>query len=115
MVENLKRAFTIIHGQCTKSLLANLVRDRKYESIKNDQDVIGMLNIIKGVMFKFDGNKELTHAMWEVYMSVFQFREQKFQTNQDNFERFNNSTSVITKYDGSIGQGTGLVNHLGSK
>ena len=31
-----------------------------------------MLNIIKGVMFKFDGNKELTHAMWEVYVSVFQ-------------------------------------------
>ena len=23
--------------------------------------------------------------------------------------------SVITKYDGSIGQGSGLVNHLGSK
>ena len=31
---------------------------------------------------------------------------------QEYFERFNNSTSVITQYYGSIGQDTGLVKHL---
>ena len=61
--ENLKRAFTILHGNCTERLLSKLGGDRKYEDIKSYQDVIEMLNLIKGVMFKFDVNKELTHAM----------------------------------------------------
>ena len=73
------------------------------------------MKLIKGFMFKFDGNMELTHAMWEAYMSVFRFRQQIFEKKLDYFERFKNITSVITQYDGSIGQHMGLVNHLGSK
>ena len=55
-----------------------------------------MLKLIKGFMFKFNGNKELTHAIWEAYMSVIQFRQQKFEKNQEYFEHFKNSTIVIT-------------------
>ena len=42
--------------------------DSKYEAIKRDQDVIGMLKLIKGVMFKSDEKKELTHLMWKAYV-----------------------------------------------
>ena len=49
--------------------------------------------------------------MQEVYMSVFWCRQKKFETNQEYFERFKNATGVITQYDGSIGQETGLVVH----
>ena len=48
-------------------------------------------------------------------MSVFRYRQQKFETNQEYFKRFKNVTSVIVQYDGSLGQGTVLINHLGSK
>ena len=48
-------------------------------------------------------------------MSVLRCRQQKFETNQDYFEHFKNATNVITQYDGSIRQYTGLVKHLGSK
>ena len=68
MEENLKRMFTIIHRKCAESLPDNLGGDRKYEAIKRDQDVIGILKIMKGVMFKFYGNKELTHVMSEDYV-----------------------------------------------
>ena len=61
--ENLKRGFSIIHSQCIDSLLSKLVGDRNYESIERDQHVIGILKIIKGVMFKFDIDKEITQAM----------------------------------------------------
>ena len=44
-----------------------------------------MMNLIKGVMFKFDGNKELIYAMWEAYVSVFWCRKHKFETNKENF------------------------------
>ena len=62
--ENPKRAFTILHGKCTESLLDKLGGDRKYEDIESEQEIIEILKLIKGVIFKFDGNKELTHAMW---------------------------------------------------
>ena len=71
MEENLKREFTILHGKCTEGVLAKLGGDKKYEDIKSYQDVIEILKLIKGVMFKFDGNKELTQAMWESCVSVF--------------------------------------------
>ena len=35
----------------------------KYESIECDQDSIGILKVVKGVMFKLDGEKELIRAM----------------------------------------------------
>ena len=38
--------------------------DSNYESIERDQDVIGMLKLVKGFMFKFDCNKEFNHAIW---------------------------------------------------
>ena len=38
---------------------------RKYDSIKCDQDFIGILRLVKELVFNFDGNKELTHAMWD--------------------------------------------------
>ena len=66
-------------------------------------------------MFKSDGNKELTHAMWEAYVSVFLCMQQRFETDQEFFERFKNFMRVITQYELSIGQETGLVNRLGSK
>ena len=71
MEENLKRAFTILHGQCTEIPLVKLGWDRKYEAIHCDQDIIEILMLIKGFMFKFEGNKGLTHMMWEAYASVF--------------------------------------------
>ena len=61
--ENLKRGFKIFDGKFTESLLTKLGGDKKNESIERDQENIGMLNPIKGVMFKFDGNKKSTHAM----------------------------------------------------
>ena len=54
---SMKRVFTILHGQYNESLLANLGAHSKYEAIKHDQEGIGMPRFIKGVMFKFDGNK----------------------------------------------------------
>ena len=74
-----------------------------------------MLKLINGVMFNFDGNKELTDMIWEAYVSVFRCRKHKFETNQYYFESFKDATSIITQYDGSIGQDRGLVNQLGSK
>ena len=69
--ENLKKAFEILHGQCTEMILANMGGDSKYEPIDHHQDVIEIMKLIKGFMFKFEGNKELTHMIWKAYVSVF--------------------------------------------
>ena len=58
------------------------------------------MRLVKGVMFKFDGNKELAHATWESWVSVLQHRQQKFDMNQELFERFKNAASVIIQYEG---------------
>ena len=60
-----------------------------------------MLKLIKEFMFKFDKNKELTHTMWEAYVSVLQCSQKKFETNQELFKSFNNATRAIM-----IGYGT---------
>ena len=103
------------HGQFTESLLAKLGGNGKYEVIKCDQKDIEMLKPIKGVMLTSNGNKEITHVMWEAYVSVFQCSQHKFETNQEYFEQFKNATSVINQYDRSIIHETDLVNHLGPK
>ena len=62
--ENTKREFTILRIQCTYSLLTKLGEDMNYKFIERDQYVIKILKLVKGVMFKFDWNKELTHRIW---------------------------------------------------
>ena len=74
-----------------------------------------MLKLIKGVMFNFDRNKEITHTMRAAYVSVFQWGQYEFETCQEFFERSKNSTSVITQYYVSIRQDMGVVNQLGPK
>ena len=69
-----------------------------------------MLKLIERVIFKFDENKELTHAMWEIYVSMFPYRQQKIETNKELFESFINDMRVITQYDGLIRQDTGIIN-----
>ena len=88
---------------------------RKYDSIKCDQDFIGILRLVKELVFNFDGNKELTHAMWESYASLFQCRQHIFDMNQKFSDRFNKSASIIIQYDGSIRKSKSLINYLGSK
>ena len=66
-------------------------------------------------MFKFGENKELNHIVWEAYLLVFQYRHHKFDVRKEFFESFKNATSAIIQYYGSIGQGMGLLNHLGPK
>ena len=59
--DNPKRAFKILQGQCTESILSKLGGDKKYEEIESDQDIIEILKLIKGVMFKFYGKNEFSH------------------------------------------------------
>ena len=54
-----------------KTFLSQSGGDRKYKSIEREQNVIGILSIVKGAMFKFYRNKELVHIMWEPYMLLF--------------------------------------------
>ena len=115
MEDKLKIVFTILHGRFTESLLAKIGGYEKYEDIESDQDIIETMKLIKGIIFNFYENKELTHALWEAYVSVFRCRQHKFETNQDYFERFKNATSVIIQYYGPIRQYKGLIIHLGSK
>ena len=75
--DNLKRAFTILHGQCTESILAKLYGDSNYKSNECNQDVIRMLKLIKVVMFKLYGKNELTHMIWEDYVSVLRCKQKK--------------------------------------
>ena len=75
MEEKMKSEFTILHGQCTESLISKIRGDSKYESTEHDQDVIIIMKLINGVIFKFDKNKELAHVIWEAYVPVFQCRQ----------------------------------------
>ena len=89
--------------------------ESNYKSTERDQDVIGMMKLVKGVMLKFYEQKEPNHTMWEAYVSVLWCRQQKFDTNQDFFEQFKDAKWVIIQYDGSIVQVMDLINNLGSK
>ena len=83
MEEKLKKAFSIIYGQYIEIILVSMIGYIKYEAIKHDQEVIRIMKLIKGLMYKFDEKQELTHAMWEEYVLLFRCRQYKFETNQE--------------------------------
>ena len=113
--ENMNMEFTILQKQFTDSFLSKMVRDRKYDSVKRDQDVIGVMRLVKGVMLKFDRKTELIHTMWEDYVLILIYKQHSFEINQKLFEKHNSTYSVIIQYDISIVQDNNLVKNSRSK
>ncbi len=61
--KNLKRAYTLIIGQCSKELLGTIKRSSDYPAADADQDAVKLLLIIRGYRCRFNDHQQSVVAL----------------------------------------------------
>ena len=54
---NLKSAYALIKGQCSKPILEKVEAQADYTQVHQDRDPIGLLRLVKAVMFQYNSRK----------------------------------------------------------
>ena len=61
---NLSIAYGLVLGQCTDYLRSCLERQEKWERMSNEQDLLGLLKIVKSLSHKYNEETEYHHVAY---------------------------------------------------
>jgi hypothetical protein len=76
-----KKLYAVIIGQCTEYMMAKLNAMPVFKTIHADKDVLGLLKAIKGLVFRFDGEKEFEMSLVEANDKLYRMYQGKEMTN----------------------------------
>ena len=61
----MRKAFSLVDGQYTEYIRAKLQPLPNWQTIKDQYDVLGLLQAVKGVIYAFDGESYEYFAMYQ--------------------------------------------------
>jgi hypothetical protein len=109
LAENLKTAYSLIYGQCSKAMRAKLELRPDHLAIEGAADSIRLLENIRTVMFHFQLQHYNPLALHEAKRRFYQFSQDRHMTCQQYHETFRNNVDVIKYHDGALSKDTALV------
>ena len=109
IADNLKRCYAIIWGQCTEFMKAKLQASANFAVMENTQCSIDLLKEIKGLVYKFDGQRYHPQALVDACDRFHRFFQGREMTNPQYLARFKSLVSVIEQYDGTVGVHKGMM------
>jgi hypothetical protein len=99
--ENMQKAYSLIIGQCTELLRANLKQSSEWTQVSSAFDVLGLTKLIKSIVFKFDNPKFLPVSLHQAKQNFYSLC-QGIMTNAEYLEKFNNHMDIASSYDDEI-------------
>ena len=57
--ENLQKAYSLIHGQCTELLKSKLKTSANWETVSSQYDMLGLIETIKTIIYNLEDQKYL--------------------------------------------------------
>ena len=72
--ENLQKAYSLIHGQCTEFLKSKLKTSANWETVSSQYDMLGLLEAIKTIIYKFEDQKHLPLSLHHAKRNFYAFR-----------------------------------------
>jgi hypothetical protein len=99
---NCRTLFSLIHGQCTEYLKANLEALVGFPAMKENFDVFELIKAIKGVTFKLEDNKYHFEALHDAKIRFFTLRQGKYMENAKYLELFKTHIAVVEQFGGTV-------------
>ena len=87
--ENVEAAYSLVWGQCTPSMQAQLKTMNNYEAIRDAFDVFELLKEIKGHTFRLTDRDCPYQSVWDSYVNVFNTTQARNEFLDRFQERFN--------------------------
>lgn len=107
--ENVKTLFSLVWGQCTDIMRQKLDALPDHEAVALANDGLELLKSIKVIVFQFQSQKYLPHALHEAKRRFYMCYQHKFMTTTAYLELFQNIVDVIEQSGGTIGTDSGLI------
>ena len=73
--ENLQKAYSLIHGQCTELLKSNLKTSANWETVSSQYNMLGLLEAIMTIIYRFKDQKYLPLSLYHAKMNFYAFRQ----------------------------------------
>ena len=103
LAENIRRLFSLVIGQCTEVMRAKLKGLDTFEDIDTRADGLDLLMAIKGIVYQFNSQKYLCHAVHEAFRRLYVLQQGKFMTAATYQEQFMNMVDAINATGGYLG------------
>ena len=96
--ENLQKAYSLIHGQCTELLKSKLKNSANWETVSSQYDMLGLLEAIKTIIYKFKDQKYLPLSLHHAKRNFYAFRQRNLP-NPDYLDRLMDLVDMAESYD----------------
>ena len=112
LVDNLWAVHSVIWGQCSPTMKAKLMSIPHYKTHSRTCNCVWLLQQIKAVMYKFEGQRDIFLAMGEARSTLDRCKQQPHETNAVYFDQFKLLIDAFEHYGGTIGGDQGLIDSL---
>jgi hypothetical protein len=106
---SLKSAYSLIKGQCSKPILEKVEAQANYATVHLEKDPIGLLKLIKGVMFNYNSRKFQSVAIFEVSKLILSVSQTRYMSASEYLEKFRTQLDVLKSAGGEISHHPGMV------
>lgn len=100
---NLKKAYGLIYGQCSPNLDQNLQTQQNWEDIDSRADVLGLMDMMKSLIFKYDDNKHPYHSLSKAVVDFHWLYQKDNQRDEDFLKEFKAAYEVVHLNGGLLG------------
>jgi hypothetical protein len=110
--DNMQTVYSLVWGQCTDVMRQKIEALAVYDKLTTQGDGLALLKAIKDLVYNFQSQKYLPHALHESKRRFYFCTQGKHMTASMYLEQFQNIVDVIEHSGGSIGNDPGVLQAL---
>ncbi len=98
---SLKQLYTVVWGQCTEAMKAQICADKDYPDIDSVSDVVSLLKIILGICYSHKSSKEVNRAVHDALKGFYSFSQGEHMSVTEYYEEYLIRIDVVEVYSGT--------------
>jgi hypothetical protein len=106
---NMQSVYALIKGQCSKPVLEKVESQETYATTHMNRDPIGLLSIIKGMMFNDNSRKDRAVTLMDIIQPNV-VSQTRYMTLSEYLEKFSTQLDVLKSAGGDICSHPGMMN-----
>eukprot|EP00569_Conticribra_weissflogii_P008200 CAMPEP_0171363762 /NCGR_PEP_ID=MMETSP0879-20121228/3564_1 /TAXON_ID=67004 /ORGANISM="Thalassiosira weissflogii, Strain CCMP1336" /LENGTH=562 /DNA_ID=CAMNT_0011870969 /DNA_START=26 /DNA_END=1714 /DNA_ORIENTATION=- len=110
--DNAKRAYALIYDQCSPALQTKLKGQEGYDDVEVNQDVVGLMELIRGICCKYDASCEPVMSLVQAKRRVYTCYQGQKQPNDEYAEELAAYADVVEAYGGQFGNEPGYLDSI---
>jgi hypothetical protein len=101
LATNLESVYALIKGQCSKPILEKVEAMQGYSGVHQARDPIGLLGLIKGVMFNYNSKKYRATSLIDIFKPDL-VSQTRFMSDSEYLEKFRTQLDVLKSAGGDV-------------